>query len=172
LGEDAQRDFTPLDPEEYTSFLEDPVKFGQNALQGKDQSRLWGGLGTLVAGPAGMLAGAAVAGGMAATNVAQAKAASEIAKARGFDTTALDEKISSYIAGLPNASRFAASLASGEKFAERFLDTARDMSLPESTYGKNPLSRDFFASGAAGDAAFRREMETTAPPGMVYDPNR
>jgi hypothetical protein len=54
--------------------------------------------------------------------------------------------------------------------AERFFQTARDMSLPESKYGKNPLTRDFFAPGAAGDQAFAEEMQKTAPAGMVYSP--
>jgi hypothetical protein len=108
---------------------------------------------------------------MSAQNVAQARAASQIAKARGLDTTELDAQIQSYITGLPNISRASvAVLGAGDAMAERFFQTARDLRLPGSQYGVSPLTRDFFAPGAAGDEAFKRELETTAPPGMVYRP--
>lgn len=167
LGADAQRDFTPLDPDEYNAFLTDPLKFGSEALQGKDFTRLFGGAGNLILGPVGGLIGGAVGAGMTAQNVAQARAASQIAKAKGLDTTALDAQIQSYISGLPNLSRVSSDLlTSGDRIAERFFQTARDMGLPESQYGKNPLTRDFFAT----DEAFEEELQKTAPEGMVYDP--
>jgi hypothetical protein len=167
LGADAQLDFTPLDPDEYNAFLTDPLKFGAEALKGKDFTKLFGGAGNLILGPLGGLIGGAIGAGMTAQNVAQARAASQIAKAKGLDTTALDTQIDSYISGLPNLSRVSSDLlTSGDQIAERFFQTARDMSLPESEYGKNPLSRDFFAT----DEAFAEEMQKTAPPGMVYDP--
>jgi hypothetical protein len=169
LGADAQLDFTPLNPEEYNAFLEDPLKFGAEALKGKDYSRLFAGAGAV--NPVLGLIGGAVGAGMTAQNVAQARAASQIAKAKGLDTTALDTQIDSYISGLPNLSRVSSDLlASGDQMAERFFQTARDLRLPGSQYGDSPLTRDFFAPGAAGDEAFKKEMETTAPPGMVYDP--
>jgi hypothetical protein len=171
LGSDAQRDFTPLDPDEYNAFLTDPLKFGAEALEGKDFTRLFGGAGNFILGPVGGLIGGAIGAGMTAQNVAQARAASQIAKAKGLDTTALDAQIASYISGLPNLSRMSSDLlTSGDRIAERFFQTARDMGLPESEYGKNPLTRDFFAPGAAGDQAFAEEMQKTAPPGMVYQP--
>lgn len=170
LGSDAQRDFTPLDPDVYNALYEDPLKFGAEALKGKDFSKLLGGAGMALSPALGLLGGAAAAG-MTAQNVAQARAASQIAKAKGLDTTALDTQITSYISGLPNLSRVSSDLlASGDKIAERFFQTARDISLPESQYGKNFLDRDFFAPGAAGDEAFAKEMQTTAPEGMVYQP--
>lgn len=172
LGADAQRDFRPLDPDEYNALLNDPLKFGAEALEGKDFSRLFGGVGNLALGPLGGLIGGALGAGMTGQNVAQARAASQIAKAKGLDTTALDAQINSYISNLPNISRVASSnlLSSGDAMADRFFQTARDMGLPEATYGKNPLTRDFFAPGASGDQAFAEEMQSTAPAGMVYNP--
>jgi hypothetical protein len=171
LGGDAQRDFKPLKAEEYNALLNDPLKFGADALKGKDFSRELGGLGSFL-GPAGGLLLGAVGAGMTAQNIAQARAASQIAKAKGLDTTALDAQIDTYISNLPRISQAASSnlLSSGDAMAERFFQTARDMGLPVATYGKNPLTRDFFAKGAAGDEAFKKEMEATAPPGMTYNP--
>jgi hypothetical protein len=170
-GGGRERDYQPLDPDDYNALLNDPLKFGADALEGKDLSRILGGLGSFVLGPLGSVVGGGIGAGMTAQNVAQARAASQIAKAKGLDTTELDKSIETYVSSLPNLSRGASELlGAGDKMAERFFQTGRDLSLPGSQYGVSPFTRDFFAPGAAGDEAFKKEMETTAPPGMVYDP--
>jgi hypothetical protein len=170
-GGGRERDYQPLDPDDYNALLSDPIAFGNAALEGRDLSRILGGLGSFVLGPLGSVVGGGIGAGMTAQNVAQARAASQIAKAKGLDTTELDAQIESYIKGLPNLSRGATELlGAGDQMAERFFQTGRDLSLPGSQYGVSPFTRDFFAPGAAGDEAFKKEMEATAPPGMVYDP--
>ena len=162
--------FTPLKTDEYKSLMEDPLKVGNQALEGKDFTRILGGLGSAILGPAGALAGAAFGAGITANNVAQARAASEIARTKGLDTTALDAKIEAYVSDLPNASRVASELfAEGDKMAERFFNTAMDMRLG-AEYGPDGIGRDFFVEGPAGDAAYTRFMEENAPEGMVFDP--
>jgi hypothetical protein len=166
-----ERDYKPIDPDDYNALLNDPIAFGNAALEGRDLTRMLGGLGSFVLGPLGAIIGGGIGAGMTAQNVAQAQAARQIAAAKGLDTTELDAKIESYISGLPNLARGSTELlGAGDKMAERFFQTGRDLSLPGAQYGDSPFTRDFFAPGAAGDKAFTEEMQKTAPPGMVYDP--
>lgn len=166
-----ERDYQPLNPDDYNALLNDPIAFGNAALEGRDLSRILGGLGSFVLGPLGSIVGGGLGASMTAQNVAQARAASQIAKSKGLDTTELDKSIETYVSSLPNLSRGSTELlGAGDKMAERFFQTGRDLNLPGSQYGVSPFTRDFFAPGAAGDKAFQKEMETTAPPGMTYNP--
>jgi hypothetical protein len=171
-GGGRERDYQPLDPDDYNALLNDPLKFGADALEGKDLSRILGGLGSFVLGPLGSVVGGGIGASMTAQNVAQARAASQIAKAKGLDTTELDKSIETYVSNLPNLSRGASELlGAGDKMAERFFNTAKDLRLGEE-YGPGGIGRDFFVDGPAGETAYNEFMQGEAPPGFAWDPNK
>lgn len=163
---DSGRDYQPLDPDMYAELRDDPLAFGAAALEGRDMTRLLGGVGMLLNPILGLVGGAAGAA-ITARNVAQAQAAVEVARAKGLDTSALEAQIEAYISNLPNGTRIASNIfADGSRIAERFFNTARDLSLDPAVYGPNPFTRDWFET----DEAFATAMQESAPSGMTYDP--
>jgi hypothetical protein len=118
-----------LSQDKFDALNSDPLAFGQSMLDKSDYSRVAGGLGSAVLGPAGGLISGGIAAAITANNVAQAKAAVEIAKSRGLDTTELEKNISTYVSNLPNAARVMAQLVTGDKVVDRFNNQVTQSAL-------------------------------------------
>lgn len=128
-GTSADRTPRTMDMDEFNAMREDPVAFGMAALEGRDYTRVGAGVGTMLAGPAGMLIGGGLGVANQLTRLSRANAALEIARATGADTTELEAQIEEFVGDLPNAARIALELgaASGSRILERYNQTLQQL---------------------------------------------
>jgi hypothetical protein len=144
--------------------MDDPLGAGASALEGSTtMGRIAGGvIGSLVLGPlGGLLGGQLGKASQQAGNIAEAAVNAQVARTLGYDTTELDNAITTKMGELSGLSKTFA-----ERAVERATREAAEAIRSVDTPREYALTRDRFQS----DDAFATEMQRTAPTGMTYNP--
>ena len=155
---------------ELTSMMENPLDYGRGLLEDRNiGGRIAAGVAGLVNPVLGIFA--TVANGLnTRNNVAEARASALMAERLGFDSSGLTNAVNERLANprglLERAFLKADDIENrAQRKYQEYLDQALDID-----YGGG-IGRDNYAPGAAGDLAFTRSMEETAPSGMQYNPD-
>jgi hypothetical protein len=145
--------------------MDNPLGAGKAALEGKSKlGQIAGGvIGGLIAGPIGAALGGQLGKATQETSsLAEAAVNSEIAGLLGYDNSELNSSINDRLSKMNGLSK---------TFAENAVQRAKDRALSAITDVDAPqgfaLTRDKFVS----DEAFAAAMQSTARPGMTYDPS-